>query len=211
MAAFLAFLMIFLLAVMPHLSVVLTSLAKTGSWYQSLLPRGWTLGHYRQALVDEIAFPSVVRSIEYASLATLVAVTVGLMAAMLIVRGDLPGQGFFDALSMLPLAVPGLVLSFGYLAISVWFKPRLGNRTPAFLDVQGWPLLCWSSPTPRGGCRMWCGQRLRDCSRRHVILNWRGQILGHLALSSFEESPSPSSSGNLWRGRCWRFRLRCWK
>jgi iron(III) transport system permease protein len=92
-------------------------------------------------LVDAIAFPSVVRSIEYASLATAIGVIVGLGAAVLIVRGSLPGRGFIDALTMLPLAVPGLVLSFGYLAISVALKARLGSRMPRFLDVQEWPVL----------------------------------------------------------------------
>ena len=37
--------------------------------------------------------------------------------------------------------VPGLVVAVGYLAISVGFKVRLGDRTPAFLDVQEWPVL----------------------------------------------------------------------
>lgn len=38
-AAFFVFMAVFLLAVVPHLSVVLTSFAQTGSWYQSILPR----------------------------------------------------------------------------------------------------------------------------------------------------------------------------
>ncbi|HZN68232.1 MAG TPA: ABC transporter permease subunit, partial [Tepidisphaeraceae bacterium] len=45
-----------------------------------------------------------------------------------------------DALCMLPLAVPGLVLAFGYLAISISFKRRLGDATPFWLDVQTWPV-----------------------------------------------------------------------
>jgi iron(III) transport system permease protein len=132
---------VFLLAVVPHIAVVLTSIARTGSWYQSVLPRGFTLAHYGQFLADAIAFPSVIRSIEYASLATAIGVVVGLGAAILIVRGSLPGRGVIDALSMLPLAVPGLVLSFGYLAISVALKARYGSRLPRCLDVQEWPVL----------------------------------------------------------------------
>jgi hypothetical protein len=37
--------------------------------------------------------------------------------------------------------VPGLVLAFGYLSISLWFRQKFGERTPAFLDVQRWPVL----------------------------------------------------------------------
>jgi iron(III) transport system permease protein len=132
---------LFAAAVVPHVAVLLTSLTATGSWYKSFLPAQLTFAHFGQALVDDLAFTSVMRSMEYASLATLIAVIVGLAAAVVIVRSQLRVRGLIDLLSMLPLAVPGLVLSFGYLAISVGFKVRLGDRTPAFLDVQEWPVL----------------------------------------------------------------------
>ena len=65
----------------------------------------------------------------------------GLAAARLIVRGTIPGRGFLDALAMLPLAVPGLVLAFGYLSISVAMKQRFGSRLPRWLDVQEFPVV----------------------------------------------------------------------
>jgi iron(III) transport system permease protein len=46
-----------------------------------------------------------------------------------------------DSLSMLPLAVPGIVLAFGYLSISIWFKRRLGESTPRFLNAQDYPVV----------------------------------------------------------------------
>jgi iron(III) transport system permease protein len=131
---------IFLLAVLPHLAVLLTSLTETGAWYKTFLPSDWTLSHFTQALVDELAFPSIRNSLLYASLATLLAAGVGLAAAVLIVRSNLRTRGVIDALCMLPLAVPGLVLAFGYLAISIDLKRRLGERTPVWLDVQTWPV-----------------------------------------------------------------------
>ncbi len=135
------FLLIFLLAVLPHLSVVLTSVSATGAWYKTFLPRDYTMGHYAQALVDQLAMPSVRNSLQYASLATLLAVIVGLCAAIVIVRSNVRGRGVIDALAMLPLAVPGVVLAFGYLSISIWFKRKLGGHTPRALDVQEWPVL----------------------------------------------------------------------
>jgi iron(III) transport system permease protein len=119
--------------------VLLTSLTATGAWYNELLPSGWTVNHYAQALVDELAFPRIRNSLVYASLATLFAAGVGLAAAVVIVRSTVRGRGLIDALCMLPLAVPGLVLAFGYLAISIDLKRRLGDRTPFWLDVQTWP------------------------------------------------------------------------
>ena len=138
-AASALFLAVFLLAVVPHLSVILTSFSATGAWYKSILPAHFTLEHYRQALTDPVAIPSIKRSLQYASCATALALVVGFAAAVVIVRSNVPGRGLIDALAMLPLAVPGLVLSFGYLSISIWFKRRLGTRTPFFLDVQEWP------------------------------------------------------------------------
>jgi len=139
MLAAAVFLVVFLLAVVPHLSVILTSLSATGAWYKSILPTRFTLEHYRQALVDPLVLPSVRRSLEYAACATGLALLTGLAAAIVIVRSTIRGRWLIDALAMLPLAVPGLVLSFGYLSISTWFKKTLGSRTPLFLDVQEFP------------------------------------------------------------------------
>ena len=139
-SAAMLFITVIFLAVLPHIAVLLTSLTETGAWYKELLPSGWTLNHYRSALLDELAFPSIRNSLVYASLATLIAAGVGLAAAVVIVRSNVPGRGVIDSLCMLPLAVPGLVLAFGYLAISIDLKRRLGDRTPFWLDVQTWPV-----------------------------------------------------------------------
>jgi iron(III) transport system permease protein len=138
---------VFLLAVLPHVAVVLTSLTETGAWYQSLLPESLTLNHFREALMDDMAYRSMRNSIFYALLATALAMIVGLAAAVVIVRSDVPGRGIIDSLVMLPLAVPGIVLAFGYLAISVWLKrvlPGLVNPPAgklSFLDVQFNPVV----------------------------------------------------------------------
>jgi iron(III) transport system permease protein len=139
--AALPFVAVFLLAVVPHCCVILTSLTATGAWYKTILPADFTLGHYGAALVDELAMPSIAWSIRYALGATAIALVVGLGAAVLIVRSNLPGRGVIDSLSMLPLAVPGIVLAFGYLSISIWFKRRLGEHTPRFLDAQDYPVV----------------------------------------------------------------------
>lgn len=136
-----AFGAVFLLAVLPHISVILTSISATGAWYQSLLPRHYTLSHYVQALLDPLVYGSIRNSLVYALAATAGAVLLGLGAAVVVVRSRLPGRGLIDALAMLPLAVPGIVLAFGYLAISVHFKLKWGKATPLWLDVQEWPVV----------------------------------------------------------------------
>jgi iron(III) transport system permease protein len=119
----------------------MTSLSATGTWYRSVLPRQLTLAHYHAALLDDLATPSVMNSAIYASLATAIALVVGLGVAIVVVRSKLRDRGFIDALAMLPLAVPGLVLAFGYLGISVSLKQRFQERLPIWLNVQEMPVL----------------------------------------------------------------------
>lgn len=118
LAASLAFAIVIGLALMPHLGVVLMSVGKTGSWYQSVLPRAFTLDHFNQALTASDSFSAIVNSIKFASAAVVVNLVLGVVIAYLIVRTTARGRGILDALCMLPLAVPGLVLAFGYVAVS---------------------------------------------------------------------------------------------
>jgi iron(III) transport system permease protein len=134
------FLVVVGFAVLPHVAVILTSVCQTGAWYRSVLPRGWTGAHYVDGLRDELAFPSIRHSLMYSSLAVVGAVTVGLMAAVVIVRSRVWGRKFLDVLTMLPLAVPGVVLAFGYLAMSGWIKRAWGVGMPVIFNVQEWPV-----------------------------------------------------------------------
>ncbi|WP_009960621.1 ABC transporter permease [Verrucomicrobium spinosum] len=107
---------IILIAMVPHIGVVLLSLSK--GWYQSVFPEGLTLQHYRDALSHEMTLNAVSNSLKYASLATLLDVVLGLGIAYVNVRSRLPARHLLDVMAMLPLAVPGIVLAFGYLAMA---------------------------------------------------------------------------------------------
>ena len=115
------FLGVFLLAAIPHLGVLLLSVA--GRWYGTVVPDQFTLRHYVEALGNGLVVPSIHNSLLYAGCATVVAVVVGLGVAWVVVRSDLKSRGLLDTLVMLPLAVPGLVMAFGYLALSQEGKP----------------------------------------------------------------------------------------
>jgi len=103
-------------ALLPHAAVVVISF--TGDWYQSLLPETWTLRNYAEALGGGLGVESVRNSLTYSAGATLLALGLGGGIAYVAVRTRLPGRKLLDGLSMLPLAVPGLVLAFGYLAMT---------------------------------------------------------------------------------------------
>ncbi len=115
-AAFLLFTGTFLIACVPHLGVLLLSL--TGRWYGTVIPDEFTMRHYNEALGNSLVVPSIRNSLLYAGCATLIALAIGLGVAWVVVRSDLKFRGMLDALVMLPLAVPGLVMAFGYLALS---------------------------------------------------------------------------------------------
>jgi iron(III) transport system permease protein len=131
------FLLTFLFASLPHAGVILLSLSD--DWYQSIVPEVLTLRHYHEALGHSLVVPSIQNSVWYALIATLLDLLVGLAIAWVIVRSKIRLRGFLDSLVMLPLAVPGLVMAFGYLALSQPGKPfawLIGDQgNPALLLI----------------------------------------------------------------------------
>jgi iron(III) transport system permease protein len=112
---------VFLVASLPHLGVILLSLSD--DWYKTVLPVALKFDHYLEALGDPFVVPSIKNSLFYASFATLVDLVLGIAIAWVIVRSTIKGRALLDALMMLPLAVPGLVLAFGYLALTQEGRP----------------------------------------------------------------------------------------
>lgn len=133
----LLFLGVIVVASIPHLGVIISSVAT--DWYDSVRPEGYTADHYQEALGHPLVVPSIQNSLKYASLATLVDIILGLAIAWVVVRSTIKGRALLDALVMLPLAVPGLVLAFGYLALSQegrLFYPLVGEmQNPTILLV----------------------------------------------------------------------------
>ena len=103
-------------ATLPHLGVVLVAFSR--DWYASVLPHDYTLDNLRLALGHDLTVPAIANSLKFASLATLVDLVLGVAIAYVVVRTRLAGRAVLDFLAMLPLAVPGLVLAFGYLAMA---------------------------------------------------------------------------------------------
>jgi iron(III) transport system permease protein len=124
------------LALLPHVGVILVSFS--GDWYRSVLPGSWTLDHYHTALGHYLTVPAIINSLKYASAATVVDIVLGIAIAYIVVRTDLPGRGLLDTLSMLPLAVPGLVLAFGYLSMTQdgkFFSALSPTKDPTLLLI----------------------------------------------------------------------------
>lgn len=136
--AFAAFAAVIGLAVLPHCGVFLTACA--GDWNKSVFPSSYTTLHYKDALSHSLTVPSIQNSLHYAGIATVCACVLGVAVAWVTVRTRLAGRHLLDALTMLPLAVPGLVLAFGYLAMTREGQPfewliKLAGGSPALLLI----------------------------------------------------------------------------
>ena len=114
----LVFTIVCFIALLPHLGVVLTSVAAPGSWYQTVLPSRITGQNFADALGHGITVSSIGNSLKYSLIAVLANVAFGVAIAFVVVRSKIRFRGVLDALAMMPLAVPGIVMAFGYLAIS---------------------------------------------------------------------------------------------
>jgi iron(III) transport system permease protein len=113
------FAIISFLALLPHLGVILTSFTKPGQWYGTVLPSALTLNHYGQAMTAADSFQAITNSLKLALAAMTIDIALGILIAYLLVRTNIKGRGLLDTLCMLPLAVPGLVMAFGYVAMSL--------------------------------------------------------------------------------------------
>ena len=103
-----------LLALLPHLGVLLTSVTKR--WFLTVLPSEYTVQFYKSVFSHDLTLRSIKNSLLLSSLSTIIDVVLGVTIAYLLARKRVPGRGVLDALAMLPLALPGLVLAFGYVA-----------------------------------------------------------------------------------------------
>lgn len=101
------------ISLIPHLGIFLLSFAKV--WSFSILPKAYTLNHYIEIFYRTPHF--VKNTLLYCLLAACLGVLLGSVIAFLLIRGRILGKGILDAVSMMPLAIPGVVLATGYLRV----------------------------------------------------------------------------------------------
>jgi len=116
-----SFIAVFTIACVPHLGVLLLSVS--GDWYGTILPESMTIAHYNEGLGHPLVVPSIKNSLIYAAGSTLLDIILGTAIAWVVVRSTIRGRVLLDAVMMLPLAVPGLVLAFGYIAVTQKGEP----------------------------------------------------------------------------------------
>jgi iron(III) transport system permease protein len=101
-------------ALVPQLSVIITSLAD--EWFLTVLPTTWTTDYYRTVFTHSVTVTSIVNSLKFSLVSTSIDIVLGVLIGYLLARKRFPGKDILDSVSMLPLSIPGIVIAFGYVA-----------------------------------------------------------------------------------------------
>ena len=106
------------LALLPHLSIIMISVTPDSSQLEptvDVLPKSYTLSHYSTVFTHSDTWSSIKNSLFYSIFSTIIALTAGLVISYLLTRKNLPFGNLLDAVAMLPLAIPGVAIAFGYV------------------------------------------------------------------------------------------------
>jgi iron(III) transport system permease protein len=104
--------------VLPLVALALQSFQNI--WLGSFKWSQFTLGNYKYVIFENEV---TIRGFENSLILALVGATVGVLLSVIIAqtiyRSRLPGQRFIDVVTSLPVGIPGIVLSMGFLLISL--------------------------------------------------------------------------------------------
>ncbi|MBS04079.1 MAG: ABC transporter permease [Gammaproteobacteria bacterium] len=139
--AWLLFGTVIFLSVLPHIGVLLLGIAD--HWVNTILPTSYTTRHLVFVFASPDTFGSILNSLKYAGIATLLDIIIGAVAAWIIIRTRVAGRSALDTLCMLPLAVPGLILAAGYVAITAqgtWLESIGPTQNPFIILVVAYAI-----------------------------------------------------------------------
>jgi ABC-type Fe3+ transport system substrate-binding protein/ABC-type spermidine/putrescine transport system permease subunit II len=116
------------LACVPQVAVLLVAVSQ--EWFMSVLPQKWTATHFQEVLSHKLTLRSLTISICLSLAASMLTIIVGFMTAYFVCRGRSRVRHIFEAISLIPLAVPGIVFAFGF--IGAFSGTILDNRINPF-------------------------------------------------------------------------------
>lgn len=119
------------LSTLPHIGtfvVAFAELPKYGSWIlQGLNLEGWA-----KVLGRGETQHLVINSLLYASLAAIIDIVLGALIGYILVRKRFAAKSVLDLISVMPLAVPGVVIALGYLFLFSTRLPWMNFRLSSF-------------------------------------------------------------------------------
>jgi spermidine/putrescine transport system permease protein len=92
-------------------------------------PRHLTFDWYRQLFADAPIWNSVLNSLIVAAGGVVLALTLGLLAALALDRAEFPGKALFRRLVLLPLILPGIITGLSLLMFAVFSGMQLSLLT----------------------------------------------------------------------------------
>lgn len=116
------------ISLLPHGGVVLLSLSDR--WFMSPLPQSYTVSHFVEVFTHPLTLVSMRNSTLLSLFATIGDVVLAVTICFLIVRTRISGRSLLDGLSTLPLAIPGIVIAFGY--VRAFAGTSIDNRVNPF-------------------------------------------------------------------------------
>lgn len=148
---------------LPHLTLIVVSLAPTGTWTTQTLPPVWSLANYDALLADPQRLRPLVNSLWMAAVATAAAVALAVAAAHLAVRRKVALRRAIETLLALPWAVPGTVVA---IALATLFSVRnpLAGRWVLVGTAAILPLAYLVRSLPLTGRALLAGYRQLDPS-----------------------------------------------
>ncbi|MFW9831545.1 MAG: ABC transporter permease, partial [Candidatus Thorarchaeota archaeon] len=103
------------IALLPHIGVFLLAFAVPGSWGTfALIPQLW-IGNWLIVFTDPGIFGSILNSLIYSFVACFLIALIGVSAAYIVARKNIPGKDALDLLVTIPIALPGIVIAIGFL------------------------------------------------------------------------------------------------
>jgi spermidine/putrescine transport system permease protein len=92
-------------------------------------PRHLTLAWYRQLFADGAIWEAVLNSLLVAAASVVLALTLGVLAALALDRASFPGKALFRRLVLLPLILPGIITGLSLLMFAVFVRLPLSLLT----------------------------------------------------------------------------------
>jgi spermidine/putrescine transport system permease protein len=118
---------VFAFLYLPIAVLILYSFNKDG--IGGFPPKHFTLDWYRQLFRDASIWDSFLNSLLVAVAAVVLALTLGLLAALALDRADFPGKSIFRRLVLLPLILPGIITGLSLLMFAVFAGLQLSLVT----------------------------------------------------------------------------------
>ncbi|MDQ2999637.1 MAG: iron ABC transporter permease [Fibrobacterota bacterium] len=128
---------ILLLAFLPVAAIAVMALAR--SWFLSVAPESYTLDYFTQLFSHRITRGSIQTSLFLSSLAVLADLALGWWLARMVLASSGFWAKLWETLAMVPLALPGIILAFGYVALFAG-TPLDPAGNPLFLLVMAYAM-----------------------------------------------------------------------